>query len=248
MQYPTSVEAAKAAGLYKETGRIEEQILKTWTASGEVSEHRMAEIDYHDLVIAADQLDIILRLEDPIVQSLFVLNTVLILSTIRCCNVDSASGFKGSVGAGRQLDMLMLRPQEFWDCDTSGSYRTTWQRTIPSASSYYFVQGSTDASNLTMGNNEAIVLLGFANPAEQPVVNALQITYLSQNYNVQNLEFGVADYQGAYPVMELKQPVIIFPKESVRINCWYYAAGTDWLQPIGLWIKMSENMRDLMTA
>ena len=244
----TCTEAAKAAGLYKETGRIEEQILKTWTASGELAEHRMAEIDYHDLVVATDQLDIMLRLENPIVQTLFARNTVLILSTIRCVNVDSASGFKGSVGAGRQLDMLMLRPQEFWNCDTSGSYRTTWQRNIPAASSYYFVQGSTDASNLTMGDNEAMIILGFIDPAEQPVVNALQITYLSQNYNIQNLDFGIVDYQGAYPVMELMQPVIVFPKESAKINCWYYAAGTDWLQPVGLWIKMSENLRNLMTS
>jgi len=246
--YASVVETVKAAGLYKQTGRIEEQILKTIAPNGEVKEHKMAEIDNHDLVVAADELDIALSLENNFIQSLFAKNAVLILGTIRCVNVETSSGFKGSVGAGRQLDMLLLRAQEFYDPDNVGVARTTWERAIASTGSKYLVEGSTAASNLTMDDDEAIVILGFTNYAEVPVCNALQLTYLSQAYNIQNLDFGVADYMNEYPVLELKQPLVVFPKETIRAQVYYFNTGTDWLQPVGVWIKMAENMRALATS
>lgn len=242
------VEAVKAFGLYRETGRIEEQILKTIAPNGEVREHRMAEIDYKDLIVAADELDIALSLENKFIQSLFAKNAVLIINTIRCVNVESASGFKGTVGSGRQLDMILFRAQQFYNPDNVGVKRTTWERAIASTGSKYFIEGSTAASNLTMADEEAIVLLGFTNYAELPVCNAIQLTYLSQDYNIQNLDFGVADYMNAYPVLELKQPLIVFPKETIRGQVYYFATGTDWLQPVGVWIKMSENLRALATS
>lgn len=44
-------------------------------------------------------------------------------------------------------------------------------------------------------------------------------------------------------IIELKQPLIVFPYESCRVNVSYSLPSCDELQPIGLWIKTSEKMR-----
>lgn len=130
------VEALKAAGLYKETGRIMEQMLKTVLPNGEVREHKMAEIDYLDVKIFVDELDIALKLQNPLVQSLFAKNTVGLVNLIRVINCDSASGFKGSVGSGRQLDAILIRAEQLQDPDTAivaggiANRRNSWIRTI----------------------------------------------------------------------------------------------------------------------
>ena len=95
------VEALKAAGLYQETGRIEKQTVKTITANGEVKQHEMSEMDYLDIKTFADEIDIALKLQNPLVQELFAKNAVGMINLIRAVNVETSSGFKGSVGSGR---------------------------------------------------------------------------------------------------------------------------------------------------
>lgn len=240
------VETIKAAGLYKDTGRIEQQMLKTLLPNGEVTEHKMSEMDYKDIRTLADELDIMLSLENPIIQGIFAKNAMAIVNAVRCVNVESASGFKGVVGAGRQLDLLLFRPEQFF-LDTVR--RTTWQRTVALAADLYFIENATSAGTAyTMLDEEAIVLLAHANYAELPCTSAIKITYVAQEYNIQNLDFGIADYQNSYPVLELKEPLTVFPKETILTQVRYYKAGTDQLQPIGVWIKMSSNLRTLTTS
>lgn len=239
------VEVIKAAGLYKETGRIEQQMLKTILPNGEITEHKMSEMDYKDIRTLADELDIMLSLENPIIQGIFARNAMAIVNAVRCVNVDSASGFKGAVGAGRQLDLLLFRPEQFY---LNTAYRTTWQRIVAAAADLWLIEGSTGGSDLTMGDEQAIVLLAHANFAELPCTSAIQITYVAQAYNIQNLDFGIADYQNAYPVLELKEPLTVFPKETIKTQVRYYKAGTDELQPIGVYIKMSSNLRILSSS
>ena len=130
------VEALKAAGLYKETGRIQEQMAVTITASGEEKEHKLAEIDNFDIKTFADELDIALKLQNEYVQSLYAKNATKLVDLIRAVNVESASGFKGAVGSGRQLDAIMLRAEQFQDADIFPivpTYRTSWIRNITAA-------------------------------------------------------------------------------------------------------------------
>ncbi len=240
------VEALKAAGLYRETGRIQEQMLKTLTATGETKEHKMAEMDYLDIKTFADELDVALKHENPLIQTLFTKNALGLVNLIRVINVESASGFKGSVGSGRQLDALLLRAEQFY---LDGVRRSTWERAIDEADDLYFLEGAAGSGeDLTMEDEEGIAVLGFVNFAELPCCSAWQLTYLAQAANVQVLDFGITDYQNAYPLLELKQPLFLYPKESITSQVRYFRAGTDELQPIGLWIKMSSNLRTLESS
>jgi len=244
------VETLKAAGLYKETGRIEEQMLKSILPNGEVREHKMAEIDYHDLKIFADELDIALKLQNPLVQSLFAKNAVGLLSLVRVINVESASGFKGAVGSGRQLDTILLRAEQFQNPGAGATTpRTSWIRPIGLASTVVFIQSTTDTGvELPMATTEGIAILGFANPAAALCVDAIQINYIGQQYNVQNLDFELANPFIGDSIMELKQPLYVYPQETASVSVRYYRAGQDELRPIGLWVKMSTALRNIISS
>lgn len=258
MENTSVVEALRAAGLYKEAGRIEEQMLISILPNGERKEHKMSEIDYLDLKIFADELDIALKLQNPYVQSLFAKNAVGLANLIRVVNVETASGFKGTVGAGRQLDCLLLRAEQFGDPDEDGGARTTWIRTITAAMAdadatnfierEYTAAGNEHSVELPMAVDEALAILGFANPAATLCVDAVQIDYLAQAYNVQNLDFELANPFVGDAICELKQPLYIYPRESARVRVKYYRADEDHLRPIGLWVKMSSNMRALASS
>lgn len=247
----TSVaEALKAAGIYKETGRIEEQMLKTILPNGEVREHKMAEINYLDIKIFADELDIALKLQNPLVQSLFAKNAVGIAGLIRVINTESASGFKGAVGSGRQLDNLLLRAEQFQNPGAGATTpRTSWIRPIGAAATVVFIQSTADTgAELPMGTTEGIAILGFANPAAALCVDAVQINYIGQQYNVQNLDFELANPFIGDSIVELKQPLFVYPQETASVSVRYYRAGTDELRPIGLWVKMATNLRNIISS
>ncbi|HUV56315.1 MAG TPA: hypothetical protein VMV84_03700 [Dehalococcoidales bacterium] len=253
------VEALKAAGLYKDTGRIQEQMAVTITASGEEKEHKLAEIDYFDIKTFANELDIALNLQNTYVQSLYAKNATKMVDLIRAVNVESASGFKGAVGSGRQLDAIMLRAEQFQDADIFPivpTYRTSWIRNITvamaAAGPTNFIEsdvaGVAAGTELAMADEEGLALLGFANPAPQLCVDAIQITYIAQAYNIQNLDFELANPFVGDAICELKQPLLVFPKETALVRVKYYRTGSDELRPIGLWVKMSSALRALLTS
>jgi len=244
------VEALKAAGLYGETGRIEEQMLISILPNGERREHKMAEIDYLDIKIFADELDIALKLQNPYVQSLFAKNVEGLVNLMRTVNVETASGFKGAVGSGRQLDAILLRAEQFQDPGAgAGVRRTSWIRNIAVVGNVVFIQDATDTgAELAMATIEGLAILGFANPAAALCVDAAQISYLAQLANIQNLDFEMANPFIGDSICELKQPLYIYPQESASITVRYYRVGSDELRPIGIWIKISSNLRALATS
>ena len=99
-----------------------------------------------------------------------------------------------------------------------------------------------------MTTTEGLAILGFANPAASPCVDALQITYLAQAYNIQNLDFEMANPFIGDAICELKQPVFLFPQETALLTVNYFQVGQDELRPIGLWVKMASNLRLLLTS
>lgn len=244
------VEALKAAGLYKETGRIEEQMLISILPNGERREHKMAEIDYLDIKIFADELDIALKLQNPYVQSLFAKNAQGLANLLRTVNVETASGFKGAVGSGRQLDDILLRAEQFQNPGAGATTpRTSWIRAIALAANVVFIQSTADTgAELAMATTEGLAILGFANPAAALCVDAVQISYLAQLANIQNLDFEMANPFIGDSICELKQPLYIYPQESASITVRYYRAGTDELRPIGIWVKMAQNLRTLASS
>jgi len=256
------IESLRAAGLYKESGRMAEQTLKTIMPDGQISEHLMAEIDYYDLKTLGDELEILIAQENPWVQALFAKNAVAIANAVRVVNVESASGFKGAVGGGRQLDILRFRPEQFQDPGVGAvaQPRLTWVRNMalvvpPAGYTGELICAPAVAGDaidthgdLAMGTTEALLVFGLANPSWTPCTSAIQITYLGRLYNVQNADFGLAQVWEHFPLVELKEPFILYPRETGKINVRYYQNGADEIQPIGLWIKMSQNLRAMATS
>ena len=255
------VEALKAQDYYKASGRIPEQMLKTITPTGETREHKMSEMDYSDIKIFAEEMDIALQLQNPLVQSLFAKNAATLVSLIRVINTESASGFKGSNGAGRQLDSLLLRAEQFQNPDPAivagglPGRRASWIRPIAAAdvaAAANFIErdyafATAHGQDLLMADEEGIAILGFANTAAAPCVDAIQVRYLAQLYNIQNIDFEMANPFIGDAICELKQPLFVYPKESARVQVNYYQVGIDELRPIGLWVKMASNLRTLLT-
>lgn len=254
----TSVVAVlKAAGLYQDSGRVPEQMLKTTTPTGEVREHKLSEIENHDIKIFADEMDIQLQYQNPYIAALLAKNAVPMVNLIRGINVETASGYKGSNGSGRQLDFLLFRAEQFQDPDLSVAApfiaRVSWIRAIGAAATLQYIihpdnLGVNTHGDLTMAVSEGIAIFGFANPAAAPGVSAIQPNYLGQAYNVQNCDFETTNPFVGDAIVELKQPLILWPVEQGRIDIRYYRAGNDEMRPIGIWVKMAQNLRALAAS
>ncbi|MBA7706093.1 hypothetical protein ES703_114939 [subsurface metagenome] len=154
-----------------------------------------------------------------------------------------------------------MRAEQFQNPDvaaaiTAAGQRASWIRTIGAAhltADQDFIErdwafASAHAQDLLMADEEGIALLGFANPAAALCVDTVQIRYLAQLYNIQNLDFEMANPFIGDSIVELKQPLFIYPKESARVQVNYYRVGIDELRPIGLWVKMASNLRALLTS
>jgi len=254
---PEEVEARVKAG---KSSRLEEQMLITILPNNQRAEHKMAEIDFADIRTMADELDIALRHMNPIAQSLYAKNAVAIARAVRVVNVESASGFKGAVGSGRQLDLLLLRPEQFADPDALVAFntpRTTWERGVagpPAAGEMHFIElmpgAALHGEDLEMDLAECLMIFGFADPVWVGAAcpSAIQLRYLAQDYNIQNCDFSLVQPFQNTPILELKEPFVIYPRETGRVEVYYFQAGDDWLQPVGLWIKMASDLRDLATG
>lgn len=244
--------------LYQDTpAKLPQQDLITVRPDGSTFTHLMAEIAFQDLKIFFDELDIVLRLENPFIQNLFAKNAKQLAQLVRVVNYNTRSGFKGSVGSGNQLDAIMLRAEQHADPDLSVAapfaFRTSWIRAILAAATLQFIcqpdnLGANIHAALTMAATEAYALLGFANPAGASGTSTYQLQYLGVTFNIQNLDFEKATTVIGDPVIELKQPLFIYPGESGLVSVRYYRNTSDELTPIGLWIKTSTNMRTLGPA
>jgi len=248
------VETLKQAGLYQSSGRLPAQMLKTILPTGEVREHKLSEIDYNDIKIFADEMDIALQHQNPYIAALLAKNAVGMVNLIRGVNVETGSGFKGSNGSGRQLDVMLFRAEQFQDPDlVAPAARTSWIRNVPGIGTLQFIINPDGAApnahgDLAIGLNEGIAVYGFANPAAAPCVSGIQHTYLTQGYNVQTTHFEMANPFVGDAIEEMKQPMYLYPRETGRIDVYYYRAGLDEMRPIGIWVKMSQNVRALATA
>ncbi len=258
LTFETSVaNALRAAGpdggLYRENGKIGQETLRKISPDGKERNYIMGEIDYSDLKTMADELDVVLRLQDPLIQSLFAKNARQIAEMVRVVNYNTRSGFKGSTGSGNALDQLMFRAEQFQSPDAAGILaRTTWLRAVGIGPLQMICAADALGANThaayTVAANEALAILGFANTAAAPCTSAFSFTYIGQPYNVQNLQFELASIVYGDVVVELKQPLFVMPGETILLNTYYYQAGNDELRPIGLWVKTANLMRALATS
>ena len=257
------VDAMKAAPgdsgvAYLSGGQQIEQDLRTVTPDGTARTHIMAQIDNYDLKVFADEMDIVLRLQNPLVQNLVAKNAVSIAQLIRGVNYNTRSGFKGSDGSGNALDAILFHEGQFADPDLNTGVlatgmRASWVRAIGAAANLQFIcaldaLGANAHGVLTMANNEGFALLGFANEAGAPITTTVALQYLGVNYNIQNLSFRLASTIYGNSIIELKQPLLVWPGENCLVTLRYNVNGQDELEPIGVWIKTSANLRSLTNS
>ncbi|MDD5510529.1 MAG: hypothetical protein PHI12_06960 [Dehalococcoidales bacterium] len=248
------VDAMMAAGMYQSGGKTTQENLLTVAPDGTTTTHIMAEIDYYDLMIFADEMDIILKLQNPLIQNLVAKNAPSIAQLIRGVNYNTRSGYKGSSGSGNALDAIFFHEGQFQNPDAAGiAPRTTWVRNVAAAANLQFIcqpdaLGANTHAALQLGNNEGFALLGFANEAAAPITTTEQHQYLGVNYNIQNLSYSLANAIYGNSIIELKQPLLVWPNETVLVNVRYFTNGQDELQPIGLWIKTAANLRNMASS
>ncbi len=239
-----------AAGFYQK-GKKDEELKqnfydKTTILLGGKS-YDLASIAWWDGNVFADELDNVLSRLNPIIHDIYAKNALTIFNAIRMANVNSKQGFKGQMASGNELNLTLLMARQFYNPDSSTNKRSSWVRTISSTGAKYFLEGTTSGAELTMGEEEAMVWLALYNPALDPCIDAFQITMNTQPYDIQALDFDQVQEEMGDPLIELREPWTLPPEQSAYTQTYYWQTGTDETRPIGVWIKMSRNLRALAT-
>lgn len=207
--------------------------------------YTLSRISKWDVKTYADQLDRVLRRENPFIWDIYALFAAECLAAMRLANVDSKQGFGGVGGGGNALDFTLMGAREFYDPDSSGNTRTSWVRTISSTGSKNIIEGATTGAALTLGEATADVYLAFYNPAVTPCLDAVQNILNTDTKNVQTIDFEKVHAENGEVVLELKEAFIIPPEEAYEILGYYFRTGTDESRPIGLRFKQAKDLRDL---
>lgn len=237
------------AGLYKEGSR--DTLRSDFIAEEEITiagkSYTLSKISYLDSKIFTDEMDTILQNQNPLLYDIFAKNAVTLFDAVRMANVNSKQGFKGALASGNELDFNLFVPKMFYDPDSVGSLRTTWVRPVAAAASKYFFADATGAAAVTMGEEEAMVWLAFYNPAQNPIMEEIQIVQNTEPFDIQTLDYEYTQDEMGAPIVELKEPWTLPPEQGGYIQAYYPRAGTDEARPLGIWIKMAKNQRTLGT-
>ena len=116
---------------------------------------------------------------------------------------------------------------------------------IAAVGSKHCFESQAGAAEITMAEEEAVCFLGFYNPAATPCIDAVKITMNTEARNLQPLNFDEVDLEDGDPIIELRQPWILPPEQSGKIEAYYYQLGTDETRPLGIWVKQSRELRSL---
>jgi len=223
-------------------------------------DYDLAKLSTADIKRLGDEMDTLIVNLNPVIQDLYVRNAETILNAIRMVNGNSKQGFKGSLASGNELDIQFLGPRLFHDPDAAATVlRTSWVRTITAAmvtardapyvndltTPIWAPPAALVEVELTMVEEEALVLLGFVNDAATPCSNGFQITMNRDVYDIQDMDFEMAQPLTGTALWEMKKPWTLPPEQSGWVHLRYFRAGTDECKPIGAWIRMARVTRAL---
>lgn len=236
-----TLEKLKAADYFREVkeGFIPEQTVEIAGKSQTLS--KIAEADIQ--ILSRDLDDMLVNLPEA-ERNIYLDAAVSITDAVRMVNTETKQGFVGSLAVDRQLDLMLFRAKMFYDPDNAGVYRTSWLRSITSAGEKYFIIDSTGSGELTMAEEEGIVLIGFKVPEGNgaPCADAFQCRMNTIPWDIQNLSFGITN---GIRAVKMKEPWILPPEQSGWVKVYYSKCGLDAMEPLGVWIKMSKNNRTL---
>lgn len=246
----TVEQTMRTAGLVKDGSReaLKNEFIAEETVDIGGKTYTLSKISYWDSKMFSNELDAMLQRQNPRIHDIYGRGAVNCFDLVRMVNTETKQGFAGALGSGNQLDATQLMARSLYDPDNSGSVRTTFVRTISSVGSKNFFEGSGSGNELTMAEEEGMIWLGWYNPAQTPVVDSFQIIMNTEALNIQSLDFDQVDLEDGDPIIEFKQPWTLPPEQSGEILAYYGATGTDEMRPIGLWIKMARNLRNLATV
>lgn len=243
----TVVQTMRDAELYRDGTReeLQGQFIDEETIDINGKTYILSRISFYDSKIFADELDAVIRHDNPFIQAVYTRYAVNCFDLVRMVNDQTRQGFKGGRASGNELDHIRFNARQFEDPDNSGTARTSWVRTISSTGSKPFFEGLTTGVELTMAEEEGMIFLAWYNPALTPLADLFQVTMNTELFDVQNLDFELFDDESGDKVIEFKGPWTLPPEQSGEINVHYYRTGDDEMRPIGLWVKRSRELRSL---
>ncbi|KKL82284.1 hypothetical protein LCGC14_1986330 [marine sediment metagenome] len=237
----------EAAGLYREGTRdeLKGQFIEEQTVNLAGKSYTLSKISYLDAKIFSEELDAILVQQNPLIHEIFAKNAVSVFDVVRMVNMNTKQGFKGALASGNELDLVLFMPRLFYDPDSSTNTRTKWARTISAVGSKNLIEGAASGTELTMAEEEGFIYLANYNPAQTPCVDALKITMNTEPFDAQSLDFDQVHTELGDVIIELKEPWTLPPEQSGEVEAYYFQTGTDEMRPLGAWIKMAKNLRDI---
>jgi len=143
--------------------------------------------------------------------------------------------FKGSEARGSELTIQLGIPRFF---TKAGTTMTDWLFTIAAVGEDWFISGSADAA-IEVPETEGFVFAAWADPIDSPKVDSVQLEKGGDLIIPERLNFELCE---KYPIIRLKKPWVIEPKDKYRIKVYYFATGDDKLQPLAFRICKAEDV------
>ena len=212
--------------------------------------------------LSAEEVDLILmkldmlalNRQNPAIAAMMAEEADSILTAIRMVKTETKEAFRGILGAGANLDIMWLRPQDVGGSIMRGTAAVgtlgLWGGTGAAVKTWLhtWTTGGTKETMIPsqkMSEEGAVVHLGAIDPIEVPKCTAIQFTLSGLPAPPQSLArnirkgFGTQDI----PVMRFEKPIIIGPEKTqvVEVNATTSRKDTK-LQLLSLLIAKAEDL------
>ena len=211
--------------------------------------------------LSAEEVDLILmkldmlalNRQNPAIAAMMAEEADSILTAIRMVKTETKEAFRGILGAGANLDIMWLRPQDVGGtilcpaATPAGRYlwaqttvQYTWLKTWGTGGTK-----ETMIPSQKMSEEGAVVHLGAIDPIEVPKCTAIQFTLSGLPAPPQSLARNIRKGLGTQdiPVMRFEKPIIIGPEKTqvVEVNATTSLKDTK-LQLLSLLIAKAEDL------
>ena len=212
-------------------------------------DYAASEPGQEDFEIFVSEMTVITkRQRHALVADIIARNSPRLWDAVRMVNSNTKVGYGG---AGARGDRLLFNPLETRDLGRAGGFPgttppDTWFRSVTAVGGARLWPPSSGTIDLTIGSLPVLshVYFGFMNPTAVPKSNILQLVLDSDAWaeEVADWEWREAYGDTETPVYELKNPWVIRPGASYRINVRDYTTGDDRPIPIGFSVKRGRDI------
>jgi hypothetical protein len=187
------------------------------------------------------------RQRNPMVADIIARNSPRLWDAVRMVNANTKVGFGGGAARG---DRLLFNPLEPRDFGSAGGFPgttppTTWYRSVTTVAGRR-LWPDANTIDLTISSLPVLshVIFGFTDPVAVPKPNIVQLVLDGDAWAEEGMDW---EWREAYgdietPVYELKNPWVIRPGASYRINVRDYITGDDRIIPIGFSVKRGRDI------